>query len=105
MDNYYFCSVQCKVGDKLSIQVGGDFWYNPTSPQDLLLVGGGVGINPLFSMLQHHAWLLQQEGLHDQGAKMEDCEIGSAQLLFSAKSVNELLFKVYKQSWLDYLYT
>lgn len=76
--------MQCCVGDRLSVKVGGDFIYSPASlPScDLLLVGGGVGINPLLSMLQHHAQLRK-----DGGKK-------KTTLLYSAKSLKELLFKV-----------
>ena len=85
---------QCKVGDQLSVCVGGDFFYHPpvaSSPLDLLLVAGGVGINPLFSMLQHHASLLQS-------AKGKEKRGGAVRLLYSAKSSDELIFKVFKIS-------
>ena len=86
-------STKCKVGDKLSVQVGGDFWYSPPSPwevSDLLLIGGGVGINPLFSMLQHHVWMLQSPGC----AGSQGYNLGAVQLLYSSKTASELLFKV-----------
>ena len=37
--------------------------------RDLLFVAGGVGINPLFSMLQHRAWLQDhyQKGPGEEG--------------------------------------
>lgn len=82
-------STKCKVGDQLSVCVGGDFFYHPpvaSSPLDLLLVAGGVGINPLFSMLQHHASLLQS-------AKGKEKRGGAVRLLYSAKSSDELIFK------------
>ena len=77
---------QCEVGDRLSIRVGGDFTYDPpsNSPADILLIGGGVGINPLFSILQHHAYL--QAPISERR--------GHAHLLYSARSREELLFKV-----------
>ena len=86
-------STKCKVGDKLSVQVGGDFWYSPPSPwevSDLLLIGGGVGINPLFSILQHHVWMLQSPGC----AGSQGYNLGAVQLLYSSKTASELLFKV-----------
>ena len=54
-------------------------------------MGGGLGINPLFSILQHHTWLLQQTPRLEGGSGVRE---GGVQLLFSAKSVSELLFKV-----------
>ena len=80
---------QCCVGDKLSVRVGGDFVYDPTPSQshdqshDLLLIGGGVGINPLFSMLLHHMRLVERKE-----------RVGRVKLLYSARSAAELLFKV-----------
>lgn len=68
------------------IRVGGDFCYSPRADRnltDLLLIGGGVGINPLLSMLFHHSRLLASS---DQV---------SARLLYSSKTKAELLFKVH----------
>lgn len=75
---------KCKLGDKVDIRVGGDFYYispSPTSPSkinDVLLLAGGVGINPLYSILQHY---LEQD---DPERKIT--------LLYSAKSPAELVF-------------
>ena len=84
--------LQCSVGDELQIRVGGDFFYAPPTPNsatDLLLIAGGVGINPLISMLRHHVWLLSK------AKPSEDCHgNGAVQLLYSAKNENELIFKV-----------
>lgn len=66
------------------IRVGGDFYYPMTTnqePADVLFIGGGVGINPLFSMLSHHAHLLASSGK------------GSTRLLYSSKTASELLFR------------
>ena len=86
-------STNCQVGDKLSVRVGGDFWYSPPSPLevgDLLLIGGGVGINPLFSMLQHHVWMLQSP----ECTASHECNLGAVHILYSSKTISELLFKV-----------
>ena len=84
--------LQCSVGDELQIRVGGDFFYAPPTPNsatDLLLIAGGVGINPLISMLRHHVWLLSK------ATPSKDCHgNGAVQLLYSAKNENELIFKV-----------
>ncbi|XP_064394503.1 oxidoreductase NAD-binding domain-containing protein 1-like isoform X2 [Halichondria panicea] len=79
---------KCKMGDRLLIRVGGDFTYDPpsNSPADILLIGGGVGINPLFAMLQHHTYLQQA-----MARTLE--QRGRAHLLYSARSREELLFK------------
>ena len=94
-----FCStsnslLQCSVGDELQIRVGGDFFYAPPTPNgatDLLLIAGGVGINPLISMLRHHIWLISK------ATPSEDChgnDASTAHLLYSAKDESELIFKV-----------
>ncbi len=93
---YVFLFVQCKIGDKLSIRVGGDFVYDPlpSDAANLLLIGGGVGINPLLSMLQHHTYLLHTTTQNsDKG--------GRVQLLYSGRSSEELIFKV---MWLLFFY-
>ena len=44
---------QGKVGDQVELKIGGEFGagFDPNIPT--LLVAGGVGINPLLSMLRH----------------------------------------------------
>ena len=83
--------------------MGGDFTYAPPTAcgmGDLLLIGGGVGINPLFSMLQHHTWLLQtatdnsEQGPDSIEPLKDSRSMGRVCLLYSAKSKDELLFKV-----------
>lgn len=75
--------------------MGGDFFYAPpthNNAANLLLIAGGVGINPLMSMLQHHVSLLPQtrfgEDHHGNSSH------GAVQLLYSAKNESELIFKV-----------
>ena len=83
--------------------MGGDFTYAPPTTRDmgdLLLIGGGVGINPLFSMLQHHTWLLQtahdnsEQGPGSIEPRKDSMSVGRVCLLYSAKTKDELLFKV-----------
>ena len=84
--------MQCQVGDVLKIRVGGDFFYAPPTPSNatnLLLIAGGVGVNPLISMLQHHTWLLSKLGEDRHGNST-----GGVQLLYSAKNEQELIFRV-----------
>ncbi|XP_061838472.1 oxidoreductase NAD-binding domain-containing protein 1 [Nerophis lumbriciformis] len=76
----------CTLGSQVAMRVGGDFYFDP-SPADpavnLLLVAGGVGINPLYSILSHAADLLE----------VSRAPMGSAHLCYSAKTTEELLFK------------
>ena len=71
--------VQCQVGSRLKVRIGGDFVYNPAPGRlpDLLLVAGGIGINPLMAMFMHQMHLS-----------------GQARLLYSAKNTQELIFMV-----------
>ena len=73
------------------MRVGGDFYYDPpkNSPvcDNLLLIAGGVGINPLYSVVQHVSDLLDQIDTDGKFA-------GKCALLFSAKHKDELLFQV-----------
>lgn len=87
------------------MRAGGDFYYDPpdaANGQDLLLLAGGVGINPLFSMLQH--FLHINPG---QSSPSGDNSCRKAALLYSAQSPEELIFKVgefnIKQIGLDQL--
>ena len=54
----------CKVGDTVGLRVGGNF-FHPTPglsfPHSILLVAGGVGINPLFSIMQQCKSLADQK--------------------------------------------
>lgn len=83
----YWVHTQCTVGSRVALRVGGDFFFDPapSGPAlELLLLAGGVGINPLYSILLHTADLLR-EG--------RGYSIGTAHIFFSAKNTHELLFK------------
>lgn len=42
------------MGDRVAVRVGGSFTYRPgDEARPLLLVGGGIGVNPLLSILRH----------------------------------------------------
>ncbi|KAM4549759.1 oxidoreductase NAD-binding domain-containing protein 1 isoform 1-T1 [Fundulus diaphanus] len=82
----------CAVGSRVAMRVGGNFYFDPlpSDPSaDLLLVAGGVGINPLYSILLHTSDLLHLS--RSSGGR--DHRIGSAHLCYSAKNTQELLFK------------
>uniref|UniRef100_A0A3Q2PI26 Oxidoreductase NAD-binding domain containing 1 n=1 Tax=Fundulus heteroclitus TaxID=8078 RepID=A0A3Q2PI26_FUNHE len=83
----------CAVGSRVAMRVGGNFYFDPlpSDPSaDLLLVAGGVGINPLYSILLHTSDLLRLS--RSSGGR--DYRVGSAHLCYSAKNTQELLFKV-----------
>ncbi len=88
----YLC-FQCKVGDTVGVRVGGDQINYDPSPEDpswdVLLLAGGIGINPLYSILQH-VKDLHQDRMTDPTAYKP----GKVELLYSASSMNELIFKV-----------
>uniref|UniRef100_A0A673HYT6 Oxidoreductase NAD-binding domain-containing protein 1-like n=1 Tax=Sinocyclocheilus rhinocerous TaxID=307959 RepID=A0A673HYT6_9TELE len=71
--------VYCSVDSPVTVRVGGNFYFDPQPSDpvvDLLLIAGGVGINPLYSILLHAADLLKH-----------------THLCYSAKNTKELLFK------------
>ena len=84
---------QCKVGDQVGVRVGGDkIIYAPslTDPRwDVLLIAGGIGINPMYSILQH-VRDLHTDSLRDPTSYTP----GRLEFLYSASSMNELIFKV-----------
>lgn len=78
---------KCCVGSKVQMRVGGNFYFDPKFGEpnpDLLLVAGGVGINPLYSIIRHVA---------DNCSDLNSEYTGKATLLFSAQNTDELLFK------------
>ena len=78
---------KCKEGDTVAFRFGGDFFYDATQmnqPHSLLLIAGGVGINPLYSIFQHVA--------HAENVK-SDSQMTDTSLLFSAATTEELLFR------------
>ena len=71
------------------MKVGGECYFDPNpegSSPDLLLIAGGVGINPLYSIAQHVA---------DISSDANHQYDGKTVLLFSAKNQDELLYKVH----------
>ncbi|XP_034748209.1 oxidoreductase NAD-binding domain-containing protein 1 [Etheostoma cragini] len=87
----HWIHTMCTVGSRVAMRVGGDFFFNPSPSDpsvDLLLVAGGVGINPLYSILLHSTDLLRLN--HASGGREYNI---SAHLCYSAKNTQELLFK------------
>ncbi|KAI9526884.1 hypothetical protein NQZ68_035157 [Dissostichus eleginoides] len=88
----HWVHTMCTVGSQVAMRVGGDFFFDPSPSDpsvDLLLVAGGVGINPLYSILLHTSDLLRR----NQASGGRDFNIGSAHLCYSANNTQELLFK------------
>ncbi|KAF3833725.1 hypothetical protein F7725_024929 [Dissostichus mawsoni] len=87
----HWVHTMCTVGSQVAMRVGGDFFFDPAPDPsvDLLLVAGGVGINPLYSILLHTSDLLRR----NQASGGRDFNIGSAHLCYSANNTQELLFK------------
>lgn len=73
----------------MSIRIGGDYYYDPPPAEpirDLLFIAGGIGINPILSMIRHHAFLQTQR---NQSSMSPVC-----QLLYSARNRSDLVFHV-----------
>jgi len=78
---------QCAVGDWVTLRFGGDFYYpldDLKETHSLLLIGGGVGINPLHSIFQHSAELVTA------AARPAPSQVS---LLYSAATAEELIFR------------
>ncbi|XP_069114286.1 oxidoreductase NAD-binding domain-containing protein 1-like [Argopecten irradians] len=93
---------KCKEGVEVNIRSGGDTFYDPkpTDPStDLLLIAGGIGINPLYSILCHVRDLLQmkeeRKGDNSTGTDNSVYIPGNIHLLYSASSEEELIFQCY----------
>ncbi|XP_060760988.1 oxidoreductase NAD-binding domain-containing protein 1 [Neoarius graeffei] len=83
----HWIHTECTLGSHVEVRVGGDFYFDPLPSDhavDLLLVAGGVGINPLHSILTHAADLLRVPRTYTPG---------HTHLCYSAKDTKELLFK------------
>ncbi|KAL1286785.1 OXNAD1 [Ovibos moschatus] len=82
---------QCTLDSEVAVRVGGEFFFDPQpadASRNLVLIAGGVGINPLLSILRHAADLLRERASRGRGYEM-----GTVRLLYSAKDTSELLFK------------
>ncbi|XP_058409542.1 oxidoreductase NAD-binding domain-containing protein 1 isoform X1 [Diceros bicornis minor] len=82
---------QCTLDSEVAVRVGGEFFFDPQpadASRNLVLIAGGVGINPLLSILRHSADLHRARA--DKGSGYE---IGTIKLFYSAKTTSELLFK------------
>lgn len=81
----------CKAGDRVNLRVGGDFYYEPPADSlmpDMIFIAGGVGINPLLSILQQISEFAQQKKERKKNLPKR------ITLLYSAKTEDGILFKV-----------
>ena len=79
----FWCTSRAKVGDRVAVRVGGEFGRTLCDATNSLFIAGGVGINPLYSMLRE---LSEGRRLSDQADR------GRMALLYTARSRDELLF-------------
>uniref|UniRef100_A0A9L0SFX3 Oxidoreductase NAD binding domain containing 1 n=1 Tax=Equus caballus TaxID=9796 RepID=A0A9L0SFX3_HORSE len=82
---------QCTLDSEVAVRVGGEFFFDPQpadTSRNLVLIAGGVGINPLLSILRHSADLHRAQADKGSGYAM-----GTVKLFYSAKNTSELLFK------------
>jgi len=86
----FWLHTKAEIGSQVAMRVGGDYHYPNTTITDkggshnLLLIGGGVGINPLASIFFHIA---------AGQSKSQLSQVGKVQLLYSASARNELIFR------------
>ena len=85
-----WCNRDAQVGDAVELRVGGDLTIPPSEADaDLLLIAGGIGINPLLSMLRDLAdSAVPQYGMKATGTGRRQ----RAHLMYSASSFDELAF-------------
>ena len=69
---------EARVGDAVEISLGGDFFYTPDMADSITLIGGGIGLTPLMSVLR---------------AADEAERPTRATLIYSASTPSELLFR------------
>ena len=82
----HWLHTKAEVGSSVTMRVGGDFHYpnrvtDAGARHNLLLVAGGVGVNPLASIFTHAAEAAAKD------------KVGQVKMLYSAKSVQELIFR------------
>ncbi|XP_076328064.1 oxidoreductase NAD-binding domain-containing protein 1-like isoform X2 [Tachypleus tridentatus] len=83
---------ECEPGKEISVRVGGDFFYDPQPDNieakcDILLIGGGVGINPVASITQHYCYLKSESSTDPV------IQPGKLKLFYSARTEKELIYR------------
>ena len=69
---------EARIGDSVEVRLGGDFHYIPGEAGSIVLIGGGIGLTPLMSIIR------ADDELDDQV---------NATLVYSASTPDELLFR------------
>ena len=67
-----------RVGDKVDVALGGDFYYEPDEADSVVLIAGGIGLTPLMSIVR---------SAHELATRT------SLTLVYSVSTPDELLFK------------
>ena len=67
-----------RVGDLVEVSLGGDFIYTPDEARSIVVIGGGIGMTPLMSIVR---------------AVDELARLTRLNLVYSASSPDELLFR------------
>jgi len=83
----YWVHTKCQEGAEVGVRFGGDFFYpSPDIKEDhsVLLVAGGVGINPLLSIWLH---------ARDLWKGGDESKPNGVHLSYSASTTEELIFK------------
>jgi len=90
----FWVHTKCKVGDEVTFRFGGDFYY-PTSgvkeSHSLLLIAGGVGINPLYSIWLQAVHLAKSHNATSSSTSSKASST-SVSMLYSAATPSELIF-------------
>ena len=71
------------------VKAGGECIWDPKDikqKRNTLLIAGGIGINPIYSILQHIE--------ETRTSREDDDRLGRSLLLYSASTRDELIFKV-----------
>ena len=82
----------------MKVQVGGQVYYdvmeqienNDVETNDVLLIAGGVGINPLYSMFLNN----NEAFMNSSPSNAQKSVLGKTMLMYSAATKDELIFKV-----------
>jgi len=90
----FWVHTQCRVGDMVTFRFGGDFYYPARGLEgdhSLLLIAGGVGINPLYSIWLQAAHLARSD-TNTTSSAVTTTSPASVSLLYSAATPTELIF-------------
>jgi ferredoxin-NADP reductase len=69
---------EARVGDEVDIQIGGNFYYTRDMGDSIVLLGGGIGLTPLMSIVRYVD---------------EDAPNTKLDLVYSVRNPDELLFR------------